>query len=95
VHGSLAVADAAFVAYYVAGDAVVAVATLGRDPQAAAAMELLRLRAMPSPAQLAAATDFDLVAWLRTTTVEAAAGAGAGAGGGLPVSRGGRRGSKA
>jgi apoptosis-inducing factor 3 len=86
VHGSLEVNAAdgkggAFTIFYVAGDSVVAVATMDKDPQAVAAMELLRLGLMPSPALLAAREDFDLNAYLKAKTTEEAAAGGAGAGG--------------
>jgi hypothetical protein len=105
VHGSLTPgADGklgAFTAYYCAGDAVAAVATVDRDPQGVAALELLRLGAMPAPAALAGRESFDLVEFLRATTRDAAAtgagsisgaaaggvGVGAAAGAGAAVSR--------
>jgi len=77
VHGTLS-ADAAFTVFYVAGAAVEAVATLGRDPQAAAAAELLRIGAMPAPAILAARDAFDLVECLREHNNAKAAAAAAG-----------------
>lgn len=43
-----------FVAYYVKGDAVVAVASMQRDPVVSKASELLRLGLMPSPEELRA-----------------------------------------
>ena len=43
-----------FVAYYVKGDKVVAVASMQRDPVVSKASELLRLGLMPSPAELRA-----------------------------------------
>lgn len=84
IHGSTSPVDtASFVAYYCVRDAVVAVATLSKDPYAVAAMELLRLDAMPTPAVLGATTAFDLVAHLQSVEARSAAGGGgAGAGAG-------------
>jgi apoptosis-inducing factor 3 len=89
VHGSLdGLADGGFVAYYVTGDDVTAVATLNKDPQAVAAMELLRLGALPSPAELRAAPGTDLAVLLKAAVAagagggDASAAAGAGAAGG-------------
>jgi hypothetical protein len=46
-----------------------AVATLGRDPQAVAAMELLRLKAMPSRSVIASSGgDFDLTKHLESVS---------------------------
>ena len=62
VHGSTTapIAEAAFSVFYVLGDRVAAVATFNRDPQAAAAAELLRLGEMPSPRQLRGVDSLDL-----------------------------------
>ena len=77
VHGSTNGGLAAeFTAYYTLGDAVVAVATYNRDPQAAAAAELLRRGMLPSAAAVAAVDALDLVTLLRKRTVEEAEGAG-------------------
>ncbi|OBZ72306.1 Apoptosis-inducing factor 1 [Grifola frondosa] len=46
-----------FVAYYLKGDKVVAVASMQRDPVVMKASELLRLGLMPSPAELRAGKD--------------------------------------
>lgn len=62
MHGSV---DTGLVAYYIKAGAVAAVLTVNRDPVAVAAMELLRLGRMPSPAAIRAAESLDLVAYLR------------------------------
>jgi apoptosis-inducing factor 3 len=83
VHGSLAApaASAAFTLYYVVGDRVAAVVTFNRDPQAVAALELMRLGEMPSPRQLHGVDSFDLTQFLRGTkgagAISAAGGVGA------------------
>lgn len=76
VHGSLAapISEAAFTVFYVLGERVAAAATFNRDPQAAAAMELIRLGEMPSPRQLRGVDSFDLQEYLKQRV---AAGAGA------------------
>jgi NADPH-dependent 2,4-dienoyl-CoA reductase/sulfur reductase-like enzyme/nitrite reductase/ring-hydroxylating ferredoxin subunit len=43
-----------FVAYYLQGDKVAAVATMGRDPVAAACSELIRMKKMPTASQIKA-----------------------------------------
>ena len=69
VHGALdAGAASAFSAYYVQGGRVAAVATFNRDPQAAAAAELLRLGLMPTPSEVTASPNLDLAAVLRDKT---------------------------
>lgn len=69
LQGSLTPASAAaFTAYFVVHGVVAAVATLNRDPVAVAAQELMRLRAMPTPAEVAATKEFDLVAHLAAVT---------------------------
>ena len=77
IHGTLSPVDkAAFTAFFIVHDSVAAVATLNRDPEAVAAMELLKLGAMPAPSELAGSSEFDLTKHLRTVTVAAAAKAG-------------------
>lgn len=79
LHGSVAdVAQAAFTAFFVVHGAVAAVVTFNRDPEAVAAMELLRLGAMPAPSELAAVGEFNLTAHLaKVTLARSAAAAGA------------------
>jgi len=77
LHGDLSdVAKAAFTAYFVVHGAVAAVATLNRDPEAVAAMELIRLGAMPTPGELAGPAELSLTARLRQVTLERSAAAG-------------------
>ena len=65
IHGSLAAGlSSEFTAFFVQGDAVMAVATYNRDPEAAAASELLRLKGMPSRLQLAKLPNLNLVKYL-------------------------------
>jgi apoptosis-inducing factor 3 len=73
LHGDLGRGDKAeWTAFFVQADAVAAVATFNRDPEAVAAMELLKLGAMPAPSELASASAFDLTQHLRAVTIAAA-----------------------
>ena len=54
-----------FIAFYVRGDRVLAAAASQRDTEAAAIVELMRLKRMPSPDELRGA-DLDLVGVLRS-----------------------------
>jgi apoptosis-inducing factor 3 len=76
VHGSLdsPAGSAAFTHYYVVRGRVAAVATFSRDPQAAAALELMRLGEMPSPSVLEGVDSFDLQNYLRGQLAASAAG---------------------
>lgn len=67
IHGSVSapLAEVSFTVFYVLGERVAAVATFNRDPQAVAAMELLRLGEMPSPRQLRGVDSLDLQVCLR------------------------------
>ena len=56
--------DLNFVAYYIANGKVTAVATLGADPVAVAASELLRQGKMPSPASCKRNNDINYLATL-------------------------------
>lgn len=85
-----------FSAYYVEGGRVSAVVTAGaaRDPDAAAALELMRHGAMPTPDALKDVADFNIAAYLKAQApalnkgkgsaedAGAVGGAGAGAGAG-------------
>ena len=75
IHGSISapLAEVSFTVFYVLGERVAAVATFNRDPQAVAAMELLRLGEMPSPRQLRGVDSLDLQ--VRLTGRQAFAGA--------------------
>lgn len=66
-----------WVAYFVLDGSVAAVCTLGKDPFAAAALELFRLGKMPSASDLS--DEVDLVHYLQLTTAGTAAGDGDGA----------------
>ena len=65
IHGSISapLAEVSFTVFYILGERVAAVATFNRDPQAVAAMELLRLGEMPSPRQLRGVDSLDLQVW--------------------------------
>ena len=65
IHGSLVHGLASeFTAYFVQGDAVAAVATYNRDPEGAAASELLRLKMMPSKMEMEGLPALDLCKYL-------------------------------
>lgn len=55
--------DGKFVAYFILKDEIKAVATLGRDPVAAAASELFRMKKMPGAAEVRS-SNLDLVGML-------------------------------
>ena len=80
-HGSLDAATSKASVFYCVGGRVASVVTCNRDPEAAAASELIRMRRMPSPAELRA-TELCLVDVLRQAHEEAAAAGGGGAGAG-------------
>ena len=81
-HGSLdPAAGGKASVFYVVGGRVASVVTCNRDPEAAAAAELIRMRRMPSPAELRA-TELCLVDVLRQAHEEAAAAGGGGGGAG-------------
>lgn len=56
IDGDLAATDPAFAAYYLAGDKVLAVATMGRDPLAVHCSELMLQGRMPSATQVVGGT---------------------------------------
>lgn len=69
IHGDLSLEKASFTAFFVVHGKVAAVSTLNRDPEAVAAMELIKLGAMPSPSELSASSEFNLTAHLKTVSL--------------------------
>lgn len=69
-HGDVKGLDSSFVAFFVADGRVAAVTTWNKDPQGVAAMELMRLGAMPEVSLLRDAKQVDLQEYLRTLTVQ-------------------------
>lgn len=58
--------------YYVQAGKVASCVTIAKDPYAVAAMELIRLGAMPTVEQLKSAPDLDLPEFLRQVTLHTA-----------------------
>lgn len=65
LHGDAKGVDDVFTAFFVADGRVAAVATWNRDPQAVAALELMRLNALPAADKLRSVKSIDLVAYLQ------------------------------
>jgi len=94
-HGSLDASTCRASVFYCVGGRVASVVTCNRDPEAAAAAELIRMRRMPSPDALRA-QELSLVDALRQAhEEEAGAGGGGGAGGGAAGGAGGGKGGAA
>jgi apoptosis-inducing factor 3 len=72
-HGTLSGDSPSFVAYFIVDDVIAAVATFMKDPYAVAALELMRLNALPSISTLKNTPEgkiFDLEAHLREVTTK-------------------------